>query len=260
MYESHLNDIRLAIPSHEDVQEVMLVGRSLDPEYRLMFNFDVTSVRRDLRILDIAAGVSSFTFELRDCGFRNAFAVDPVYARSAEQIREHALGVMNDWVRRFPNPNEAYDAKANKAAGDWVVPVPLPQIDTPQKMFDSRIEATEAFLMRFTQLRDSGVCLPGRLPELEDVTGCFDLILCGNYLVAYTADDPEYTVASIRRMADLLSDDGEIRIFPAGSAFAKLEQRLVQDLKRVGLALTTRPSAHRFVRGWDAMYVIRRDQ
>ncbi|MCB0336118.1 MAG: hypothetical protein KDD62_07420, partial [Bdellovibrionales bacterium] len=79
---------------------------------------------------------------------------------------------------------------------------------------------------------------------------------CGNFLMAYTSKNLEMTIASIETLAQRLSDKGQIRIYPGGSAFERIEAELQEALFRKGLHLDVVPSEHRFVKGWDAMYRI----
>lgn len=66
------------------LDRVVLLGRTLE-EYRRSFALDLDALR-GTSVLDLAAGVSSFTAEARERGIEST-AVDPIYDRSAETIR-----------------------------------------------------------------------------------------------------------------------------------------------------------------------------
>src|SRR6478736_846867 len=75
-----------------DLNRVVLLGRTLE-EYQRFFGLDLQAWR-EKKILDVAAGVSSFTAESRALGY-NVVAFDRIYSATAEEIRvrcEHDLG------------------------------------------------------------------------------------------------------------------------------------------------------------------------
>src|SRR5882724_2399425 len=71
-------------------------GRSFD-EYVRMFALTEEDLRR--RILDCAAGPSSFNLEMFD-GDRRVISCDPIYEFSAEQIRCRVAAVRDDMIEQ----------------------------------------------------------------------------------------------------------------------------------------------------------------
>lgn len=60
-----------------DLKTIALIGRTLK-EYQAFFNLDLDKINQEDTILDIGAGVSSFTYKMRQLGYKT-FACDPIY-------------------------------------------------------------------------------------------------------------------------------------------------------------------------------------
>ena len=234
--------------------QVMLVGRGLEPEYRLMFDLDLSTLAKDTKILDVASGVASFNADMRARGFNNITSVDPIYALPLEQILKAADTFLADFQTKFSNPEVSYQSK-DGADPAWLVNSPISEIDTPSKLLAVRRNSLESFSADF-RARGDEAYVRSQLPNLNGVRGQYDLILCGNFLMAYTRENVEMTVASIERMAELLSPKGQIRIYPGGEAFREVEETIRQRLFEKNIFLESKKSQHSFVKGWDCMYEI----
>lgn len=249
---SHSDTVEDLATSLQTSPGVMLVGRSLVPEYLKMFGLDLNSLSKDTRIMDIASGVASFGVEMRERGF-NVTSVDPLYALTASEIRSKAEPFLTDWSKKFSSPDSF--TTVDGAPPAWLVKNPLEEIATPGQMLRIREAGLQKFIEDFE--KDKGThYIASSLPELIDLEGAYGLILCGNYLMAYTSQNLDLTVNSIKSMSQHLSKNGEIRIYPGGSAFEGVEENLKEALYQAGLHLEVIPSEHRFVKGWDAMYRI----
>lgn len=67
-----------------DLKDIVLIGRTFDEYYGM---FDLSSVRKNEKILDVASGVSSFCCEGFQKGY-NITASDRIYSFSAEKIKK----------------------------------------------------------------------------------------------------------------------------------------------------------------------------
>jgi SAM-dependent methyltransferase len=136
------------------LNKVVLLGRTLE-EYELCFDFDLSGFAGK-RILDVAAGVSSFTAEANEKGAQ-VTAVDPIYSLSSQEIVERcqpdldavtaAIGAVPTYRWSFyksPQEMRGYREKAWRGfiadystahAGRYVAAT-LPRLPFPEKSFD----------------------------------------------------------------------------------------------------------------------------
>jgi len=240
------------------LSQVMIVGRGLDPEYKAMFDLPIATLPKDTAILDVAGGVSSFTAEMRTLGFTRVHSADPIYALPLADISNTARQALRGWSEKYANMDHSFGLRSsNGSRPAWLVDDPLPEIDTPGKLLKIREGSLNLFETDYARHQREAY-FPQKLPELSGITGPYRYVLCANYLNAYTVNDIDGTVRAMARMADLLDTNGEVRVYPGGKAFQSIEQQLRDGLFRRNLSLEVRPSAHRFVVGWDAMCVITR--
>ncbi len=167
------------------MKSIVFIGRGL-PEYRGMFNLDPEEMG-DKRILDCAAGVSSFRSEMKRRGV-NVVAVDPLYRKAAHEIEE----ISGQHLERYLESHEGF-------FGDGFA--------------DYRRRVHEMFIRDYREDPDGYVA--GELPALPFHDGEFDLVLSSNLLFLYE-DRLSYRfhVESIREM---LRVGGEVRIFPVNN-------------------------------------------
>ena len=158
--------------------------------------FDLAGLAPHRRILDCAAGPSSFTAEASRAGHL-AVAADPLYRLSRAEIKariEASRGAMMAGVR---------------AAKDRFV---WDQYGTPEALEATRLTAMKHFLEDYDEGLAEGRYLEASLPALSFEDRAFDLALSSHFLFLYGARfDRDFHLASV---AELCRVAGEVRIFP----------------------------------------------
>jgi hypothetical protein len=175
-----------------DLKRVVLLGRTLD-EYRRFFGLDLEAWRGK-RILDVGAGVSSFTAEARGMGL-DATAFDKVYSAPAEQIRHRCEDDLEEVVREI----------GRKAVYRWNF------YKTPEGMREFRARAYRAFLKDFVENPKHYVA--GELPRTSFADGQFDLTLV-SYLLFVYEEQLSYKFHKETLLELLRITRGEIRVYP----------------------------------------------
>ncbi len=168
-------------------------GRSME-EYVTMFELSENDL--DSRILGCADGPASFNAEMKDLG-RRVISIDPVYAFSAEQIREQI-------DRTYPTILQ--ELRTN--SGDYV----WDRFSSPEHLGQLRMESMNRFLADFPRGHEDGRYVPGELPDLPFGNEAFDLALCSHFLFLYSEQlSAEF---HFRAIAEMLRVAKEVRIFP----------------------------------------------
>ena len=175
-----------------DLNRVVLLGRTLE-EYQRFFGLDLQSWRKK-RILDVAAGVSSFTAESSALGF-NVTAFDRIYFASAEQIKAHCEHDLREVARDIgQKPVYKWDFYKNA-----------------EGMRNFRARAYQTFLNDFTAHPHHYVA--GELPQMNFANKQFDLTLVSYLLFVYEDQlTYEFHKESLRELMRITAE--EIRIYP----------------------------------------------
>jgi hypothetical protein len=175
-----------------DLNRVVLLGRTLD-EYRRAFGLNLETWRGKA-ILDVAAGVSSFTGETRALGY-NTTAFDCIYSGSATEFRprcEHDLEEVTREIGKKP----VYKWEFHKS---------------PAGMRSYRERAYQTFLTDFAEHPER--YLAGELPKTPFANRQFNLTLV-SYLIFVYEDQLSYDFhkETLRELLRITSD--EIRVYP----------------------------------------------
>jgi hypothetical protein len=193
-----------------DLESAVPWGRNLS-EYTRMFSLTPRDLRG--RILDAAAGPSSFNAELRAMGMR-ATSTDPLYVFCPQDIR-----------RRI---DETYSTIVEGCRRDshrfvWG------EIRDPDHLGQVRMAAMAQFLDDLPRGKSEGRYLPQSLPSLSFADQSFDLALCSHFLFLYTEqlglDFHLAALTELRRVAR------EIRIFPLLDLASRRSAHLIPALK-----------------------------
>ncbi|MGF1608290.1 MAG: hypothetical protein ACFCUQ_02760 [Kiloniellales bacterium] len=200
--------------------------------------FDLGDLPRNARILDCAAGPSSFTAESTRLGW-DVTAVDPLYRHSADEI---ARRIEAEVPRQVESLQRARDRFVWGRYG------------TPEKLAEMRLAAMRAFLDDYREAAGSGRYLAAGLPILPFHERRFDLALCSHFLFLYShLFDAAFHIVAI---AQLLRAAREVRIFPLldldGAPSAHLGP-LRQALAARGAESEIRLVPYEFQRGGDRM-------
>lgn len=186
------------------MKSVLLLGRGLS-EYTDMFNLKDDELA-EKRILDCAAGVSSFRSEMKRRGF-DVTAVDPIYSRKPDEIEALAEESFKRH-RRF---------HGDFLSGIKVKGVPLE---------DYRRVVFREFLSDYR--KDPGGYIAGELPHLPFSDLQFDLVLSANLLFLYEEKlGYRFHVEAVREM---LRVGREVRIFPVSNIHRRRRSLYLQGI------------------------------
>jgi SAM-dependent methyltransferase len=198
-----------------EISSVAFFGRSFS-EYIDLFDFDLDSLPLR-RVLDVAAGPSSFTAEATRRGIASV-AVDPLYGLSLAALQSYVRmdydRVLTE-IRRKPQLCRlGYYASIDEVEA-------------------SRRAAADRFLADYEQGFPQERYIGGKLPQLPFPDGAFDLVLCAHLLFTYAhLFDYEWHLAACRELCRVSSC--EVRIHPVcgndGAPYPEIP-RLLQDLR-----------------------------
>lgn len=200
---------RIAPPPRRQPPAAPLPGRSL-ADYLRWFALEVHTLRgRD--VLDVAAGLSSFTAEA--CARKiNAVAVDPIYGESAASL---AAGSLTSFVPDVAVVDSDAGAPVQRFLNDY-----------------------ETHFIHNRYVRAS-------LPRLPFFDGTFDLVLCAHlFFSGARPSDFDWTLAAVVELVRVSA--GEVRLYPLNEVSGKTYPglpRLRRALKDTGIQSEMRPAA-----------------
>src|SRR5258706_1040088 len=170
--------------------------------------FALTETELGRRILDCAAGPSSFNAEMFALG-RRVVSCDPIYEFSAEQIRARVAEVRDDMI-------EQVRGQLGQFVWEW--------IRSPEHLEEVRMGAMENFLKDFSSVGARQRYRVASLPEFEFADGEFELGLCSHFLFLYSQWlDDAFHVASV---GEMLRVAREVRIFPVTEMDGRVSRHL----------------------------------
>jgi hypothetical protein len=222
------------------LNRVVLLGRTFE-EYCHCFDLDAQQLR-DGRILDVAAGVSSFCAEANARGL-NAVAVDLIYSWPWQQIL----------ARCEPDLDEVVTAMAGLEVYRWGF------YKSPAGMRQFRSNAYQKFISDFRKVGRKRY-VAARLPTLPFRPGQFDRTLV-SYLLFVYEDQLDYAFhkSSILELARVTS--GEVRIYPIVTfegVESKYLKQLVNDPDLQELEFDVRKTDFEFLRDSNYVLIIRK--
>lgn len=158
--------------------------------------FDLGDVAPSTRILDCAAGPSSFNAEITRAGFR-VISVDPLYEHDAESIRRVCAGASKAMIEGMRKARDRFV---------WDC------LRSPEHAAEVRRVTLDTFLGDYEGGRAEGRYRAAALPDLPFDDRVFDLALCSHFLFLYSHDlDASFHLAAIGEMVRV---GGEARVFP----------------------------------------------
>lgn len=187
---------------HLDIDRIAFIGRTYF-EYLRMFGLDETVFQKG-RVLDCAAGPSSFTAEACRAGFR-VIACDLLYGMPSEQLIakggndiEHVFGKLDEVAHLYTW--EYYKDK--------------------HEVISLRHKSLETFSEDFPAGRKTGRYVQAKLPLLPFADKSFSLVLCSHFLFLYNDRlGLDFHLSCLRELARVSSE--EVRIFPLQGLDAK---------------------------------------
>jgi hypothetical protein len=175
------------------LENIVPWGRSLE-EYTRMFDLKPCDLQR--KLLDCAAGPSSFNAQLHQLGF-TIVSCDPIYQFSANQI-----------ARQIDKTYGAILNAARENQGTFV----WREIRSLEHLAEVRQRAMKEFLEDMVEGVLEGRYRVGELPNLPFRDGAFDLSLCSHFLFTYSnVLSLEFHLDAIQELCRVAS---EARIFP----------------------------------------------
>lgn len=233
---SPFSTLELQLPS------VAFFGRTF-AEYLRCFALDPSALATR-RVLDVAAGPSSFTAEAHARGVR-VVAVDPLYGYPADTLAAH---VQIDYARmlremRRQEHRFRYDYFPSLAAAEA-----------------SRRSAADRFLADYEAGFIHDRYVGAALPRLPFPDGAFDLVLCAHLLFIYARHfEHDFHLAACRELVRVSRE--EVRLHPLcgldGLPYAAL-LRLIGDLRAVGIEARQVAVDHGLFPGTDSMLILTR--
>ena len=205
--------------------------------------FDLAGLPPHQRILDCAAGPSSFTAEMSRLNHL-VVAADPLYRFAKLAIKA-----------RIEETRGPIMARVRDAVGRFV----WDDYGTPEALEATRLSAMKHFLEDYEEGRAAGRYLDASLPELPFEDAAFDLALCSHFLFLYgEALDLDFHLASALELCRVAR---EARIFPLldleGDRSPHLAP-LLDALASRGLAAEVREVGYEFQKGGNQMLVIQK--
>jgi hypothetical protein len=191
-------------------EKIWFLGRSYQ-EYIKMFSLKEEELK-DIRILDCAAGASSFTPHLLNKGY-DSTAVDLLYGKSVEETKEQCV---ND----FHTLMKMHAGLTHKV--DWNF------FQDPEDMVQQRITVYEEFLDSYAQYKDERY-IKAALPELPFGYNSFDLVLSSHLLFIYE-DRLGYDFHRDSILEMLRITSSEVRIYPILKLHGESESSFLPSL------------------------------
>lgn len=203
--------------------------------------FDLGSLPPHRRILDCAAGPSSFTAEMSRLGHL-VVAADPLYCFPKEAIKARIAAA---------RPLIMAGVRAARERFVWDA------YGTPEALEATRLSAMKHFLEDYEEGLAEGRYLDAALPDLPFEGQSFDLALSSHFLFLYSAQHGlEFHLAALRALCRVAA---EVRVFPLLDLDGRPSPHLApvrEALAAEGLASEVRRVPYEFQKGGDEMLVM----
>lgn len=230
-----MNSLSLEVP------DIAFFGRSL-AEYQTFLALDAASLA-GRRVLDCAAGPSSFAAEAACCGVE-VVAVDPLYNRRESALRRLADAALHRMFAQI------------RAKPHLVVQQTFASIDAAEA---DRRRAVARFLTDYYTGVAVGRYVAGALPSLPFGDATFDLAICAHLLFVYEQFlDLAFHLAACRELVRV--SRGEVRIHPLvdlAGAVSPLLGPVRAGLAACGIGSEIVETSHGFFRGATQTMILR---
>lgn len=205
--------------------------------YILMF--DLAGVDLERPIIDVAAGASSFNFEMKRQGY-NVISCDPLYSLSTEEITVVVHRHVKHLIERV---------KQSPASFHWGQ-----EYSNLSELERQQTAMAEIFLNDYPQGIEENRYIAGSLPSLNFMDYQFSLALCANFLMegAY-ANDLEFQLHAIREMCRIAQ---EVRIYPLLNQQGEISPHLgpiIAALQAEDYGVEVREVPYQFIKQGNAM-------
>lgn len=217
------------------LDKVVPWGRSFD-EYRRMFALSDDDLRT--RILGCADGPAAFNAEATRRGAR-VVSCDPLYAFSAEQIRQRIAATAEDIIEQ---------TKRNVDEFIW------DEITSIAQLHRVRMAAMDEFLADYDAGRSEGRYVTATVPSLPFADASFHLAVCSHFLFLYSEQlgqqFHEDAIVELCRVAN------EVRIFPLialGALPSPFLESTTAKMRGLNYAVTIERVPYEFQKGGNQM-------
>jgi SAM-dependent methyltransferase len=167
-------------------------------EYERMFDLNEQMLRRG-KVLDVAAGASSFAAEARSRGI-DVVCADPRYAQSVEQIGEEGFAEIGTSTEKLARLADRFDWSYY---GDM------------ERHKAGRIQSLNLFLQDYAEPAARNRYMADLLPELSFPDDSFSLVLCSHFLFLYREQfDDAFHRAALAELLRVCRPGGEVRVYP----------------------------------------------
>lgn len=221
------------------LKDVVLLGRTYE-EYAAYFALGDRELR-DVRVLDVASGVSSFGAEARARGY-DVTSADPIYGASPDDIERKCGDDLREVVKQLPLVADKY------VWGGFYRGVP--------ELAFHRESAYRRFLADYRA--NPAHYAHAALPDTRLPAKSFSLTLASHFLFLYDDRlDYDFHKRSLLELVRLT--DGEVRVYPLANLKAEISpfvRQLQDDGERPPFSIDVRPVPFEFLRGAREMLVI----
>lgn len=212
-------------------------------EYTRMFSCEF---QHGDRVLDVAAGASSFGADARSRGIR-AVSADPLYTLSPQDMAERGNRELEEAEGKLDGIPHIYS---------WSY------YGSPQRHEALRRVSLGRFLEDYGKLSGTDAYVPAFLPVLPFGDESFDVVLCSHFLFLYGEQfGDDFHWEAVRELVRVTRKGGEVRIYPLldlkWKPYGKLEE-LMDSLQDQGLTVTLEETELDFIPGSRHLLVIRR--
>jgi len=219
-----------------NIDKIVFVGRSYD-EYMKMFDLSLDYLKNK-RILDCAAGASSFTAELSTKGY-DVIATDVLYDTDPDVLEEKCEKDLSNVMQTLFGVEDMYVWNYFK---------------TPDELRKHRMVTYQAFINHYRNER-SNKYIKSKLPKLPFEDNEFSLVLSSHFLFLY--DDRLSYKFHKDSIQEMLRTSKEIRIFPLIGLNGKKSlfvNKIMDDLLNDNVEITK--VSYEFMRGGNEMIKI----
>ncbi len=226
------------------LDRIVFIGRTYS-EYLRMFDLD-ESMLRSGRVLDCAAGPSSFTAEAHNKGL-DVTACDCLYTVPIEELVQKGKDDIAHTFQKVDDVPHLYVWKHYKDRQEIIV---------------LRHKALGLFAQDYSDGFRQGRYIRAELPRLPFLDKAFSLVLSSHFLFLYGDRlNIDFHVASLKEMARVCS--GEVRAYPLQGLDAKPYPHLNEVLARLrseGIQAEIVPTPFEFQRGANRMLRLSKGQ
>jgi len=222
-----------------DLKDIVLIGRTFDEYYKM---FNLRSIDKKEKILDVASGVSSFSAEAIAMGY-HVTASDRIYCLSAEEIEKKCAEDLESVMGKLPEIKDLYK---------WEFFRDIEELrEQRRKAYKSFIEDYKHNLNR--------VYVSTEYPENKFKDKQFDIALISHFLFMYDEHlNYEFHKQTIKEIMRITSK--EIRIFPLVNLKGEkslLVEELMKDEEFANNKIKVIKVEYEFVKGGNEMLVIK---